>query len=345
MSARSLVEDANTIARQHPSKVQDAGSNPAVRDPEANLIFDHSFVGPGKPFNEQDFEKSKTEIQRIMEPLEPAARHRVANKLYAQYETERQRLDIKIADATRRVEALDELKAWYSANPTPTLERNDCSRVHKLLEASLAGFVIGGGGTEDFAPAGDLPNVRDAHVFVVKHDWARAFAHSDGLEKEIKLPYPQCAFEFRVSGRSAIALFRETEETGFGWILFVECGPFWYSYPKGELDKLQELIFAEVLAICVALDAEVATHSVVRAPHKLNQKREQAGKPKLVDYHVVDLARRHRVSNPSAGQSGRHVRLHFRRGHWRHFETTKTWVRWCLVGDPDLGFIQKSYTL
>jgi hypothetical protein len=180
----------------------------------------------------------------------------------------------------------------------------------------------------------------------VKHDWALAFAHSDGLEKELKLPYPRCAFEFRVSGRSAVALFRETEESDFGWILFLECGQFWYSYPKGELDKLQELIFAEVLAICVALDAEVATSTVVRAPHKLNEKRERQGKPAIADFHIVDLARRHRVANPSgAAGTGTRKRLHFRRGHWRHFETTKTWVRWCLVGDPDLGFIQKSYTL
>lgn len=314
------------------------------RDPLTSVVFDDTFVGPPAPFTEERFEQTKAEVTRLMEPLDSATRHRVADKLLTQFEAEQKKHTANIATARAKIEALQDLKAWFAANPAPVLERNDCSRAHKVLEASLAGHVIGGG-VDEFAPAGDLPNLRASHAFVVKHDWARAFAHSDGLEKELKLPYPQCAFEFRVSGRSAVGLFRETEDSSFGWLLFLECGPFWYSYPKGELDKLQALIFAEVLAICVALDAEVATHSVVRAPHRLNQKREQAGKPKLLDYHIVDLARRHRVANPSSSHSGRQVRLHFRRGHWRHFETTKTWVKWCLVGNPDLGFIQKSYTL
>jgi hypothetical protein len=38
-------------------------------------------------------------------------------------------------------------------------------------------------------------------------------------------------------------------------------------------------------------------------------------------------------------------RLHFRRGHFRHFDGWKTWVNWCLVGDPDLGFVDKHYKL
>jgi hypothetical protein len=44
-------------------------------------------------------------------------------------------------------------------------------------------------------------------------------------------------------------------------------------------------------------------------------------------------------------EPGRKKRLHFRRGHWRHYETHKTWIKWMLVGDPDLGFIEKQYRL
>lgn len=33
------------------------------------------------------------------------------------------------------------------------------------------------------------------------------------------------------------------------------------------------------------------------------------------------------------------------RGHWRRLSTFKTWVRWHLRGNPDLGFIDKKYTL
>ena len=42
--------------------------------------------------------------------------------------------------------------------------------------------------------------------------------------------------------------------------------------------------------------------------------------------------------------------LHWRRGHWRtlHRATeaeTKTWIRKCLVGDPERGYIAKNYRL
>jgi hypothetical protein len=33
------------------------------------------------------------------------------------------------------------------------------------------------------------------------------------------------------------------------------------------------------------------------------------------------------------------------RGHWRHYERHKTWIKWTLVGDPDLGFVDKHYRL
>jgi hypothetical protein len=38
-------------------------------------------------------------------------------------------------------------------------------------------------------------------------------------------------------------------------------------------------------------------------------------------------------------------RLHFRRGHYRHYPNHKLWIRWCLVGNPDLGFIDADYRL
>lgn len=37
--------------------------------------------------------------------------------------------------------------------------------------------------------------------------------------------------------------------------------------------------------------------------------------------------------------------LHFRRGHWRHYGEYKTWIKWMLVGDPELGFVDKMYKL
>jgi hypothetical protein len=126
---------------------------------------------------------------------------------------------------------------------------------------------------------------------------------------------------------------------------FVQFGDYWVNV-LGKT-QLSVLIWDQIRAICIALDAQVATAEVIRAPVNLNEKRAKAGKSPLSDYRVVDLARRHRIANPAAGTAGTGTRkrLHFRRGHWRHYETTKTWVKWCLVGNPDLGFINKHYRL
>lgn len=74
------------------------------------------------------------------------------------------------------------------------------------------------------------------------------------------------------------------------------------------------------------------------------------GKMPLYDYHVVSLAARKRYAArlPEPGDQDverRHVRLHFVRGHWRHYENHKVFIKWHMRGDPDLGFIDKEYRL
>lgn len=65
---------------------------------------------------------------------------------------------------------------------------------------------------------------------------------------------------------------------------------------------------------------------------------------------VVSLTRREHVLPRSRAEFDpdrevRHVRMHFRRGHWRHYQEHRTWIKWMLVGDPDLGIIEKHYRL
>ena len=101
---------------------------------------------------------------------------------------------------------------------------------------------------------------------------------------------------------------------------------------------------APIGAICIS--PEAAVHEVIRAPFRLNKKREHAGKLPILDHHTISLARRQRAT-PSPFEPGerRSPRLHWRRGHWRHFDNTRTWIKWMLVGDPDLGFVDKYYRL
>jgi hypothetical protein len=241
----------------------------------------------------------------------------------------------------RLAEAID----WVNAGKF-VLEKNDCSRLHILTEALLTKHFVrysGNGKTWiTHTLDADDPMRHIAHTFVVRHDWAGAFNGAVEVADEYKLPFDKCAFEFRISGWSVIAVANEG-----GVTVFVQSGDYWVLLDAEHAhDDLIDFIQTQIQAICVALDAEVATHTVVRAPAKLNEKRISKGRRPISDYYVVDLAKRHRIANPSAGAGGGgKKRLHFRRGHWRHYEESKTWVKWCLVGDPDLGFVNKHYSL
>lgn len=234
-----------------------------------------------------------------------------------------------------------ELKIWVQGGMV--LERNDCSRLHKLCEAARGGRITDSNFHRGY-PDDALSSV--TQTFVVKHDWASAFEGADGMAEEFKLPYDLCAFEFRLSGRTVIAVAVEVDDKR-QFTAFTEIGELWCGFNVGEESesKATRFVYSQIRAICIALDADVAIHTVVRAPARLNEKRAKAGKVALRDFHVVDLARKHRIANPTHGDGGTKKRLHFRRGHWRHYETSKTWVKWCLVGDPDLGFISKHYSL
>lgn len=223
----------------------------------------------------------------------------------------------------------------------PKLERNDCSRFHHLADAFADGMVVG----DDYVldPHSVTDKFFKGHVFVVQNDWAAAFSgatdYSDG---EFKYPFDHCIFEFRISGRTVIALCGAPDlHPGLNGLFFplVEVDGYWVNIPA-----VYDFVANQVRAICIALDSEVAVHEVVRAPYKLNEKRVKDGKRPLSDFSVVKLANRVRCTSIGSGE-GTRKRLHFRRGHWRHYAEHKTWVRWTLVGNPDLGFINKSYTL
>jgi hypothetical protein len=248
--------------------------------------------------------------------------------------------------------ALAKFKEWYNTENF-VLEKNECSRLHVLFEALLSGNVLAKDTAKSLwvcaAADPDCPILDVKHTFVVRHDWAAAFDKAVGVTDEWMPPFDVCSFEFRISGQTVIALGLGGDCTLKSPTIFVQTNDFWYWCNKEELAAapgLLKTVLAQIQTICVALDAEAATYSVVRAPVKLNEKRVSKGRRPLPDYYVVDLSKRHRVANPSSGAGGGgKKRLHFRRGHWRHFEETKTWVKWCLVGDPDLGFVNKHYLL
>lgn len=260
----------------------------------------------------------------------------------------------------RKIAALEELHAWWK--PDLPQQRAEASRLHSVVaqvraEGRLLSMRPSAG--EDW-----LSVAAGAVSFVVRHDWAAAFA---GAEMDgggsWRLPYDICCFEFRVAGRPMLAFATHTGgdgsdvvvqillESSVGWVDVMEIyryGPGGWRC-TGDIEVVGgQRVCHQIEAICIALDARVAVEEAVRQPAALVAARRREGKEPPRDYRVLNLARRSRPLAPVRGGDGTGARrrLHFRRGHWRHYAAGwKTWVRWTLVGDSDLTFIDKHYTL
>ena len=281
-------------------------------------------------------------------------------------------LEIDIEWLRKGETGIEELTAWQDAplilNKPPTTMLHQFRQDlldNKVYDLSRINIACARPQIEEFD---DL--LSEASVFIVEHNWAAAFANAgDYATGEFHLPDEVCAFEFKISGRHIIAIVVETDgvislqiiaNSVSGWMM---AGRIYRDHGQGigwlpinrqddshtGQSELATMLGEQIKAIAIALDAEVAMSEVMRAPHKLNQARERRGKLPIFDYHVVSLAHRSRAPRlrSAAGEEGTytHKRLHFRRGHWRHFENHKTWIKWMLVGDPELGFIDKHYKL
>lgn len=248
---------------------------------------------------------------------------------------------------------------------------------HKILEQWCAGVMVvpaGKGG----APIIEQPmlkrigdclrnSIASTGVLLLRHDWTAAFKGAENLDEgDIKIPYPITILEGRVNGYRVALLVAEDlmgkkdpvcflhveTERGWGFMGGTEITRDFgiirkhSSIPKCFL-RLFDALCAQMRAICIALDAEVAETEIIRAPYKLNAKREKRGQLPIFDHHIVNLTHRHRhpVFAPDPNREIHHRRLHFVRGHYRHYEDHKTWIKWFLRGDPDLGFIDKEYKL
>ncbi len=220
------------------------------------------------------------------------------------------------------------------------------------------------------------------HSFVIEHNWAQAFANVKDFDGgEIRLPFDYTCFEFRISGVRVLVFLGEDDKGQIVGILASGINKRWYIntnkvildggrlYHPRELDTVDEnvqdyldLLGSQIRAVCIMLDAKVAVGEPKPSGGEgLNKRRIKEGKTPLKDYHVVTLAKRLRGSSDRDHEpTGIRRRLHWRRGHWRHFNSpggevryinadgitvSKTWINWQLVGDETLGFVDKHYRL
>lgn len=206
---------------------------------------------------------------------------------------------------------------------------------------------------------------KDAQSFVIQNDWASAFRGAGDFDTgAVHLPYPKTVFEFRVSGRAVLLLAEEQPELGSvitvlpfiegpsGWTLAHDIymltddlgGSVFLDHTDPRYLPLTKTVTEQARAVCICLEAGVSETDTIAAPARLNKAREKRGQVPLADYRVVRLGRRHQAGDGASGE-GTRKRLHFRRGHLRHYEDKAIWIKWMLVGDPDLGFVNKEYRL
>lgn len=271
-------------------------------------------------------------------------------------------------DEARKLQASVEIQAIAHA---PVLQKLGETAYHKVIAAYKDRSMIVPEAHFTKSAADQLAEIWEhspetPQIFVVQHDWAAAFEKATDFQGgEVRFPYSVAIFEFRISGhRVCCATMSDggtltgvvlNIETSVGWALgaaYQIHGSTWTAINdrKDLCGPITNLCRTQIRAMMIALEAEVAVTELVRAPHRLNRKRERAGKLPIFDHHVVSLANRKRYA-PRALEPGdieeekHHRRLHFVRGHWRHYTNSKTWIKWHLRGDPDLGFVDKEYRL
>lgn len=323
-------------------------------------------------------------IKELLDGETPEDRKKILSELKRKFDEKRKenlceqkRLGSQISDLEKDHAALREfreatldLMRWQKNGLR--LERPTSSVMHHLLDAMAEKrvrllFAEAAGFPGDFK-TGHLVG-QSTHAFLVEHDWAGVFeTAAEFTGEDFRLPYDSMCFEFRISGINICAMMTTNGErkllapfidTKTGWVLpqyaYQQHGnaswvPTTSNARPGsdEFEPLRALICGQIRAICISLEAGVSTTEVIRAPYRLNRSREKRGRAPIADYHVIKLAHRHRTlprSDDDQAEPGTRKRLHFRRGHWRHFSNHKTWINWMLVGDPDLGFIDKHYRL
>lgn len=260
---------------------------------------------------------------------------------------------------------------------SPTLKIGSVkeSATHHISDAFKTGSLIHVCGSEDhhrFEPGEYSFPFEKYQIYLLQHDWAAALSTAEDYKDagEYILPSEWFALEGRVNGMrfvvdvaplpehhehdSCAAVFFQTKE---GWAVLHA-----FAFIEGHFSALHHAthrmienmrpvlnyIESQMRAICNALDSELAVTAVTRASHKLNHARERAHKSPVRDFHIVDLSRRRRLAPMPEDHipgEGAKKKWHYVRGHWRHYEDFKTWIKPHFRGNLDLGVIDKEYRL
>lgn len=274
----------------------------------------------------------------------------------------------KSLSSERLLEANKELRAWLAQLSSARMQKIDSSKWTAFQEAVYSDNIFSSH-SEPYQGVLDFIDDANPQIFLIQHEWAKLLRTASDEKgnkldlNDFRLPFKRCIFEVHLDSRRMLILMDEDEADEIQFIVCIDCKDCWFvgerfSFRKFMIEYVQTYVDAHnvvpenyvldnIAAMCICIEANVIDVEVTRAPHKLNASRAKQGKLPLPAYNTVSLNRRYRVINPTerSGDTGRKgtVRMHFRRGHWRHYETHKTWIKWMLVGNPDLGFVEHEY--
>lgn len=373
-----IIAELRRQARENPLNIHvvDADSEfeftlrPSQSEGLQNVLDEHY---------DEKYIHAATTIEDHLRSLSPGGRRIAMRKIRAERHKENlknraelNRLKAEQTYLTLVVECFDNVSAW--AKEPLVLQKPQDSVFPLLCRALAAGKTImapqrRGLGDEliPYATPAEFEEAwSDASVFVIQHDWAAVFrGAADYVGGDLRLPDDVCIFEFQISGRPVIAATFEMDGKLYmqpitrvegKWIFGARVYYFrdgrWLSEQgsdepgSDQYSTLVGMVGEQVRAIAIALDAKVAETDVMRDPQGRTIARTDRAPHN--SYHIVSLAHRTRAKPLDRADDwtpGTRRRLHFRRGHWRHYETHKSWIKWMLVGDPDLGFVDKEYRL
>lgn len=182
---------------------------------------------------------------------------------------------------------------------------------------------------------------------------------ADGL---LCLPYPVCWFEWDIEPEHTIGCVAaneadsgETERIVLRSLIRVQ-GAGWSNWDYLENAERNEKLIAHVDEVCraamVILNSRSAAKTEITPPPRLNRRREKGNAPPLFSHTVVEirgvvLGKHGEVT----GRTHRSPRMHWRRGHLRHFRNAEgevyriTPIAPMLVGSEKLGRVEHDYVL
>jgi hypothetical protein len=112
--------------------------------------------------------------------------------------------------------------------------------------------------------------------------------------------------------------------------------------PHEEADKMLNYLMRIIAAFVALINSKSAKVNERLAPEKLNRARAKRGKPPLLGVRVVDVPTPQRGEPKRAGGQ-RSPRMHWRRGHLRHWKDRIILVSPCLVGVAENGVVEQIY--